>query len=208
MGLCAVVRKKQEDIDPLPQLIMIHVNDTDYSNCEVKCLNDIEHRLLIHEKQHFVAVGVAMVVGGTAAASMDVAADKDNVVGVVVLPSSTKDKDMCVCALVAFEGACINAFADGAEQHSNNGNVKSAVGEGGCGGSLAPWGTRIVAIPVNLIVSGNAIVVAIVVIVVVVSQDLVAEGGVKVAIPPLSLSLPTSAVAAALFLLLNVRRSR
>jgi hypothetical protein len=50
--LCDGVRKKRNDIDPLPQIIMIHVGDTDFDNCEVKCMNNIEHRLLIHGKYY------------------------------------------------------------------------------------------------------------------------------------------------------------
>ncbi len=43
-----------------------------------------------------------------------VTAAEDNAVGAVVPPSSTKDKDAYVGALVAFEGVCVSAFADGA----------------------------------------------------------------------------------------------
>ncbi len=49
------------------------------------------------------------VATGTAAAAND-----DNAVGTVVPPSSTKDEDAYVGALVAFEGTCVGAFADGA----------------------------------------------------------------------------------------------
>jgi hypothetical protein len=31
---------------------MIHVADLDYGNCKVKCFNNIEHSLLIHEKYY------------------------------------------------------------------------------------------------------------------------------------------------------------
>ena len=43
-----------------------------------------------------------------------VAADDDDAVDAVVPPSSTKDKDAYVGALVAFEGVCVGAFANGA----------------------------------------------------------------------------------------------
>ncbi len=52
MGLCAGVHKKINDFNPLLQIIMIHVSDTDFANCEVKCMNNIEHRLLIHGKYY------------------------------------------------------------------------------------------------------------------------------------------------------------
>ena len=45
-----------------------------------------------------------------------VAADDDNAVDAVVPPSSTKDKDAYVGASVAFKGACVGAFADGADE--------------------------------------------------------------------------------------------
>ncbi len=61
--------------------------------------------------------------------------------------------------------------------------------------------------PVELIVAGDAIVVAIVIVVLVISHDLVTEGGVSVAIPTLSLSSPTSSAVAALFPPLNLCRS-
>jgi hypothetical protein len=60
--------------------------------------------------------------GGALATTVDVAtgaaiaADDDNAVGAVVPPSLTKDKDAYVGALVAFEGACAGAFADGASK--------------------------------------------------------------------------------------------
>ena len=58
-------------------------------------------------------------------------------------------------------------FADGAGPLSNNDNVESTVGEsGGGGGSKAPWGMRTVASPIDSIVAGEVIVVAIVIIVV------------------------------------------
>ncbi len=43
-----------------------------------------------------------------------VAANNDNAAGSVVPLSSTKDKGTYVDVLVAFEGACVSAFADGA----------------------------------------------------------------------------------------------
>jgi hypothetical protein len=157
---------------------------------------------------------LAIVIGGAVAATVDVAtgaavaADDDNAVSAVVPPSLTVDNDAYVSTLVAFKGACIGAFADGAGPLGNDDNVESAVGKGGSGGSSAPWGTRTVAAPVNLIVAGNAIDVAIIVVVVVaVSRDLAAQSGVGAAVPPLSLSLPTSSAVAALFPLLNVRHS-
>ncbi len=45
-----------------------------------------------------------------------VAADDDNAVDAVIPPSSTKDEDAYVSASVAFEGACVGAFADGADE--------------------------------------------------------------------------------------------
>ncbi len=60
-----------------------------------------------------------------------------------------------------FKGKCISVFADGAGLFGNNNNVKSAagMGGGGGGGGLAPWGTRTTAAPVDLIITGEAIVV-------------------------------------------------
>ncbi len=43
-----------------------------------------------------------------------ITANDDNAVGTVVPPSSTKDEDAYVGGSVAFEGACVGAFADGA----------------------------------------------------------------------------------------------
>ena len=43
-----------------------------------------------------------------------IAADNDDAVGAVIPPSLTKDKDAYVGASVAFEGACVVVFADGA----------------------------------------------------------------------------------------------
>ena len=45
-----------------------------------------------------------------------VAADDDDVVSAVVPPSSTKDEDAYGGTLVAFEGACVGAFLDGASE--------------------------------------------------------------------------------------------
>ena len=50
------------------------------------------------------------------AAGGAIAADNDDALGSVVPPSSTKDKDAYVGALVAFEGACVGAFTDGASE--------------------------------------------------------------------------------------------
>ena len=67
-----------------------------------------------------VAVGVVGGGGGASATAVDVATgaavapDDDDAVGTVVPPSSTKDEDAYVGASVAFEGACVGAFADGA----------------------------------------------------------------------------------------------
>ncbi len=52
------------------------------------------------------AVDVAM--GGA------VAADKDDAIGAVVPPSSTKDEGAYVGPSVAFKGACVSAFTDSA----------------------------------------------------------------------------------------------
>ena len=51
---------------------------------------------------------------------------------------------------MAFEGACIGAFADSAGLLVNKDNVESAAGEGGGGSSLALWGMRNVVVPVDL----------------------------------------------------------
>jgi hypothetical protein len=77
-----------------------------------------------------VAAGVSGVViggvvgggGSTSATVVDVAmsaavaADNDNAVGAVIPPSSTKDEDAYIGVSVAFEGACVGAFADGASE--------------------------------------------------------------------------------------------
>ncbi len=71
-----------------------------------------------------VGIAVDVVVGsgggGVSATALDiaagnaVAADNNDAVDAVVPPSSTKDKDAYIGASVAFEGACVGAFADGA----------------------------------------------------------------------------------------------
>ncbi len=43
-----------------------------------------------------------------------VAANDDDAVGALIPPSSTKDRGAYIGASVAFEGACVSAFADGA----------------------------------------------------------------------------------------------
>ncbi len=48
------------------------------------------------------------------AAGDALAADNDDAVDAVVPLSTTKDEDAYVGASVAFEGACVGAFADGA----------------------------------------------------------------------------------------------
>ena len=48
------------------------------------------------------------------AAGDAVAADDNDDVNAVIPPSSTKDEDAYVGASVAFEGACVGAFMDGA----------------------------------------------------------------------------------------------
>jgi hypothetical protein len=53
----------------------------------------------------------------------------NNAVGIIVPPSLTKDKGAYVGALVAFEGACVGAFADGAGQLHDDDDVKSSVGK-------------------------------------------------------------------------------
>ncbi len=50
------------------------------------------------------------------AACVAVAADDDDAVDAVVPPSLTKEEDAYVGTLVAFEGACVGAFADGADK--------------------------------------------------------------------------------------------
>ena len=92
-----------------------------------------------------------------------------SVLASAIIPlSSAEDKDAHVGALVVFEGACVGAFANGAG--------KSTAGKGDGGGSLALWGTRTMAAPVDSIVAGNGIIVAIVDLVVVVSRKVEAEG--------------------------------
>ncbi len=60
--------------------------------------------------------------GGALATAVDVstgaavAANIEDAVGAVVPPSSTKDEDAYVGALVAFKGVCVGAFADGASE--------------------------------------------------------------------------------------------
>ena len=119
-----------------------------------------------------------------------IAANDNNAIGAIVPPSSTKDKDTHIGMLVAFEGTCIGAFVDGAGG--------STAGESGGGGSLAPWDTRTMAAPVDSIVAGNVMVIAIVIAVVIVSHDVGAEGGVGGAVPPL-LSCLLTLLAAALY---------
>ena len=48
-----------------------------------------------------------------------VAAEDDNAVGAVILPSLTNDKDAYVGASVAFEGVCVCAFANGAGESAS-----------------------------------------------------------------------------------------
>ena len=64
---------------------------------------------------------------------MDVATAvaNDGAFGVVVPPSLTKDEGAYVGASVAFDGACISVFADGAGQLGGDDNVESAGGEVG-----------------------------------------------------------------------------
>ena len=83
--------------------------------------------------------------GGAAAAVVDVAmgaaiaTNNDNAIGAVVPPSSTEDEDAYAGALVAFEGACVGAFADGAGPLGNDNNVKSAAGAVQPRGEQGPW---------------------------------------------------------------------
>jgi hypothetical protein len=49
MHRCA---QKRINIDPLSPIIMIHVADLDYVNGQVKCINNIKHRLLINKKYY------------------------------------------------------------------------------------------------------------------------------------------------------------
>jgi hypothetical protein len=69
------------------------------------------------------SIGVGGVIvgdGGALATAVDVstgaavAANNNNAVGNVVPPSSTNEEDAYVGVLVAFEGRCVGAFADGA----------------------------------------------------------------------------------------------
>ena len=130
-----------------------------------------------------------------------VATNNDNAVGVVVPLSTTEDKDAYIGALVVFKGACVGAFVDGAG--------KSAAGKGSSGGSgsLAPWCTRTLLAPIDLIIAGNGIVATINIVVVVVSRNVAAEGGSAGPSPPLSFSLLTL-TEAAVYLIppLNVHR--
>ena len=50
------------------------------------------------------------------AACIAVAADDDDAVNAVVPPSSTKEDNAYVGTLVAFKGACVGAFPDGADE--------------------------------------------------------------------------------------------
>ena len=81
-------------------------------------------------------VGVAVVGGGAAAAAVDVAtgaalaAANNNALSAIVPPSSTEDEDAYIGTSVAFEGACIGTFADGAGPLGNGNSVKSAAGRG------------------------------------------------------------------------------
>ena len=124
------------------------------------------------------------------------AAANNNAVGAVIPLSSTEDKD-----------AYVGAFTDSTALLGNDNNVESVTGKGSSGGSSAPWGTRTLGAPIDSIVAGDAIVVATLVVLVIVSCDMAVEGGVSGAVPPLSLSSLTSAVAA-LYLIppLNVHR--
>ncbi len=78
-----------------------------------------------------------------------VTANDNNALGNLVPPSLTEDKDTYASTLVAFEGACVGAFADSAKPHINKDNIQSAAGKEGGGVSSAPWGTRNVAAPVD-----------------------------------------------------------
>ncbi len=51
------------------------------------------------------------------------AANNNNAVGAVVPPSSTKDEDAYIGALLAFEGACVGAFVDGASKSTTASNL-------------------------------------------------------------------------------------
>ena len=67
-----------------------------------------------------VAVSIVVGSGGASGTAVDIAAgsvaaaNDDNAVDAVVPPSLTKDKDAYVGTSVAFEGACIGTFVDGA----------------------------------------------------------------------------------------------
>ncbi len=141
---------------------------------------------------------------------MDVATAVANngAIGVAVPPSLTKDEGAYVSALVAFDGACVSVFADGAGHLGEHDDVESA------GGQVGHEDRG----PVDLIVASKAIVVlgvivvivVITVVVVFVSRDVAAEDGVSGAVPSLLSLLSSGAAAAALYLiqrLLNVGRS-
>ena len=119
-----------------------------------------KYYIKVSQTKDVVAVGVAIIIGDGRGGRCHGRHHR----GDVVPPSST------VGTLVAFEGTCVGAFADGARPLGNNNNIESTAGEGGNGGSLAPWSTRTVASPSDSFVTGDAIPVAIVVVVVIVSR--------------------------------------
>ncbi len=127
-----------------------------------------------------------------------VATPADDAIGAVLPLSLPNSKDAYISMLVAFKDVCFGAFTEGANE--------SAAGEGGGGGSLAPWGTTTMAALVDSIVTGTAIIIAILVIAVVDSRDVGAEGGVGRGVHPLSLSLLMLA-AAALYLNTTAERA-
>ena len=88
---------------------------------------------LINLKLTKDVVSVAVTVVGAAAAAVDVATAVANngAFGVVVLLSLTKDEGMYVGASVAFHGACVSVFADGAGQLGEDDDIESAGGQVG-----------------------------------------------------------------------------
>ncbi len=74
------------------------------------------------ESGSFVGGGINVSGGSAMATTVDVSkgaavtAHDYDALGLVVPQSSTKDKDTYIGALVAFEGVCVGAFADGAEE--------------------------------------------------------------------------------------------
>ena len=88
---------------------------------------------LVNKDVVAVTVAVVIAVVGAAAAVVDVATAvaNDDAVGAVVPPSLTEDKGAYASQSEALEGTCVSVFADGAGQHGEDDEDKSAAGEVG-----------------------------------------------------------------------------